>query len=395
MGLDAFKKLKEMASAKKPAALPIGVEFGTAGLKILQVERPKPSDPLSLTAAAYLPTPYKLLHEPTARLDFQLDAMGRLIRAGGFRGGRVVCSIPSQLLFCKHVQIQKAEGVSTGVLVQAAIAQALSCEPGQVVTRHTEVGAAGEGKTEVIATAVPRTAVERMVETFRSSKLELAGVHAEHAALIRALDCLHQRVENSGQTTLYIDIGYSGTHVMIARGNQPMFVRFIEFGGRRLDEAVAQQLQCELEEAREKRFSAQKAPAEVAVGAPAGSGGAPNGVQLNEDLRVAQAGPAGPEDVDLSEALEILTDEVRMCVRYYDSLVPNQRIERTVFVGGESLHRGLCQHLARAMRVPASIADPLARVVRTGKEPSAGVDLTEAQPGWAVALGLCLSPTEL
>ena len=32
---------------------------------------------------------------------------------------------------------------------------------------------------------------------------------------------------------------------------------------------------------------------------------------------------------------------------------------------------------------------------RTGVEPASGVDFKRAQPGWAVALGLCLSPTDL
>ena len=84
-----------------------------------------------------------------------------------------------------------------------------------------------------------------------------------------------------------------------------------------------------------------------------------------------------------------------MRLRYHDSQFPGKRVDRAMFVGGEARHRGLCQAVARALRLPAQMADPLARIARTGAEPALGVDLKQPQPGWAVALGLCLSPTDL
>ena len=44
---------------------------------------------------------------------------------------------------------------------------------------------------------------------------------------------------------------------------------------------------------------------------------------------------------------------------------------------------------------PAQVADPMAGVARTGKEPTIGVDFRTSQPGWAMALGLSLCPTDL
>ena len=49
----------------------------------------------------------------------------------------------------------------------------------------------------------------------------------------------------------------------------------------------------------------------------------------------------------------------------------------------------------RVLRLGAESADPLARVARSGKEPTTGLTLDQPQPGWAVALGMCLSPTDL
>jgi hypothetical protein len=66
-----------------------------------------------------------------------------------------------------------------------------------------------------------------------------------------------------------------------------------------------------------------------------------------------------------------------------------------IFLGGESRQRLVCEHLARSLRLAAQSVDPLARLARSGKVPCEGVDVTAPQPGWAVAVGMCLSPTDL
>jgi Tfp pilus assembly PilM family ATPase len=113
----------------------------------------------------------------------------------------------------------------------------------------------------------------------------------------------------------------------------------------------------------------------------------------------AAGGPEGGEgaattELNLSEPLETLTDEILMCLRYHESVFGG-RPSRVVFVGGEARHRGLCQHIAKRLRIPAQVADPLARLARTGSEPCKDVDLGVPQPGWAVAMGLCMSPADL
>jgi Tfp pilus assembly PilM family ATPase len=102
----------------------------------------------------------------------------------------------------------------------------------------------------------------------------------------------------------------------------------------------------------------------------------------------------GPR-VDLTEIVESLTDEISGCLRYHESVFPDRRVNRAIFMGGESRHLGLAQHIARTLRLPAQVADTMASVGRTGKELTPGVDFRQPQPGWAMVLGLCMSPTDL
>jgi Tfp pilus assembly PilM family ATPase len=145
-----------------------------------------------------------------------------------------------------------------------------------------------------------------------------------------------------------------------------------------MDESIAQQTSCSLKEARFKRMAASDAltverkPIPVAANIPneshdrRGSGTAHG---LSEDVTKMPRASAGPAEANLSESLEMITDEVSMCLRYYAAQFPGKRVDRLVFVGGEARHKGLCQEIARRLKLSAQMADPMARIGRTGNEP--------------------------
>ena len=423
--------------SKQAAGLPIAVDFGLRTLKVLQLSR---GEPPSLVGAASIETPEDLLFDTGKRLAFQAEALPKLIRQGGFRGRRAVCAIPSSMAVCKHLQLQRADGVSLQSLVEGVLPAQLRCDPDDIVFRFVEVAGVerSTGKTEVVAMASPREVVAKLMIALRDAKLEPVGIHTEYQATLAAFEYLNKRLADKLLTNLYVEIGACATRVVIAHGGDMVFARNIDVGGRLLDEMVAKQLKYTFNQAHEHRMSLSRlTPGEddaALVGAgvggaaasasragatparsadvPGASRGAIAGVfhkgDPGDDRRVGVS-PAGlggdvrrggpmafqPRDVDLTEPLEIITDEISMSLRYHESLFPSRKIDRAIFVGGEARHTGLVQHIARALRLPAQVADPMARVGRTGKEPSLGVDFGEAQPGWTVPLGLCLAPTDL
>ncbi len=220
-----------------------------------------------------------------------------------------------------------------------------------------------------------------------ASKLEPVGMHSEFAAVLRAFTASSKHEGDVQQTMLLLDIGASSTKVLIAHGVKEVFARVVEIGGRHFDRAVADQLDCSMDEASRRRHGlAVQGPVCVSSGAAAG---------LSAELSEQPSANFAPEGADLREPLEMLTDEIRMCLRYHAGVYPARAIDRVIFVGGEARSTGLCQQIARRLKVKAQVADPIAGVARGGQEPTSGVDLRVPQPGWAVALGLCLSPTDL
>ena len=85
--------------------------------------------------------------------------------------------------------------------------------------------------------------------------------------------------------------------------------------------------------------------------------------------------------------------ELQLCRRYHESTFPSLPVGRLVFVGGEARQRSLCQQIAQAMDLAATVGDPMVRMGRTTEVgPESGIDRRLPQPDWAVALGLSMGP---
>lgn len=384
-----------------PGAPPLAIDFGLSSLKVLHVG---PGDPPQLQGAAELPTPEELRSDPAKVLAFQLESLPALVRSGGFRMRRAACAIPAGHTICKHLRLPKGDAASLGEGARQALALELGCDPASLICQHIEVPGASDngapGKAEVIALAVPRALVTRLMGAITSSRLEPVGMQPECLALVRAFDHINRRAEDAKLGSLYLDLGAGSTKVCIAHGTELVFVKTIQLGGRFLDQVAARQLRATPAEARAQRLSATDLVPHRELEAVAGTPGEPAGLPAGGAATATLGAPAGvavaaPERrLDLREPLDTLTDELAVCLRYHALLFPSVRVGRVIFVGGEARHRALCQHIARLLRIPASVADPLARLARTSGVPAHGVDLGAPQPGWAVPVGLSFCPTE-
>lgn len=411
--------------------LPIAIDFGASSLKVLQIEG---GDTPSLIAAASIEVPENLRDDAAKRYAFQFQALPKVIRSAGFRGRRAVCAIPAAQMFCKHMQFPKAEGVELKTLVEAAIPQHLGCPPDALIYRHVPVegaspqGTGAGGKSEVICLAAARDLIGRMMQSLRDAKLECVGMHPEFTATLAAFGHVNRRDDDHKFGTLYLDLAHGTTKVSIGHGADLVFAKVVPMSGREFDEAVARAMDLDIARARAHRLASAElvaipapgpktpgaaclAQAEAKRAREAGGSGewterASAAVQedrrgsampegFSTDVRLQPESPVLGPEFDLTDQLEILTDEVAGCMRYYEAIFCGKRVQRAIFVGGESRHRGLCQHIAKRLRLPAQVADPMARMARTGREPCAGVDFSQPQPGWAVAFGLSLCPTDL
>jgi Tfp pilus assembly PilM family ATPase len=410
-------------------AKPIAIDFGLTAVKLLQIvsgERP------TVIAAAEVPIPDILRSDPAGLFTFYADQIPKAMRKAKFKGRRAVIAIPAAQTHIQHMQLAFVEGVNKDDLIKTQLQAQTGCSPHGVVVRSLvvkDVHKDAQVCSEVICFAIARDTVMRYVELLKKFKLNTVGVHTETIAMVRAFDHLNRRESDVDVTTLYVDVGWGGTNVAIAHGKEIVFSRYIQMGGRHFDQLIASTLHCDIETARAHRLSMQgpiarsratsastggdagAALLNVADAAHAsakrGNGERASGTVTEVDRRIGAVptelaqelqpgdGPTTVANVDMTELLDTIADELSMCLRYHHGLFPSCSIDRAIFLGGEARQAWMCQHIVKKLRLPAQLGDPIARMSRDGTPPTPGVKLGQPQPGWAVACGLCTAPTDL
>ena len=371
---------------------PIAVDFGVSSMKVLQIA---PGETRSLLAASCVETPQELLDDAMGRLEFQLAALPGVIKKGKYRGRRLMISIPAGQVWLQHLQVQRADGANMAQLVASQLQTQTGYDPATLVIRHHEVCDSQRGsasRTETICVAARRGLILKMLDSLRRHKLEVIGVHSEHLALGRALSVMAGPTEEE-QATVALDLGYGSSKVVIMHGEKPVFAKTIEISGSSMDALASEQLGCGVTAARTRRLRSER----LVLAEPAGVG-ASAGISAREAATAAvgvRTRTSGT-DLDLGEPIEAISDEISMCLRYHKGLFPDMTVGKAVFVGGEARHEGLCRELARRVRLSAHVAEPLAALEGLGEKGRAvNIEFSEPQPGWAVPLGLCLSPADI
>ncbi len=400
---------------------PICIDFGSDSLKLLQVQH---DETPTLVAAASADIPEHARKDFSAYTKFVGGALKELLREAKFKGKRAVTSISAAKTYVQHVRISKCEDSLIQQSIEGELRGRLPIDPAGMVIRHVPAGELvvdGQSKQEVICFAASREAVMRQVQTVKATGLEIVGMHCEPMAILESFAHLYRRAEDINQTTLFLDIGSSVTKVLIAHGRELVFSKNINIAGEHFIRELAKRRGVDVTEARQERIQGAASatgtppvtgggPAPISMGerrtgAPAPGmstieDGEPDGAALDGSASVQRSDSTGgvglAVEISAEEMLDCMLDDLRMCIGYHGSTFVDRPIGKLVFVGGESRQTAMCKHIAQSLQIPAQLGDPLARL--EGKRSGGhvvGVDLTQAQPGWAVAMGLGLLPTNL
>jgi len=189
-----------------------------------------------------------------------------------------------------------------------------------------------------------------------------------------ACKAMTDKTNEAAFPTLHLDISATSTKAIITHTGKLVFAKTIGIGGSSFDQAIAQQRRC-------GQITAHVMRVGSSVGQDVGDEG--------ESVAVVD-----PKEIEshCAEQIEALTDEISMCLRYHRQLFPDDPVCRSILFGGETRSKTLCHAVARSLRLPTQIADPLARLNKERVNSALGIDLNEPQPGWATPLGLCLMP---
>ncbi len=334
---------------------PLGVDSVAQSVKLLQLS----ADRTRVTDAARWDLVPPDPQNPEGHEEQLVRAILRAREGRRFRGQSAVFCLHGADLVVQNIRVAPASGEELRKLVLAEAAGRLPFPSSEAEVRFVEVGDVRQGEAlrrEVILLACHRPALERRVA--QRSRLRPVAIDVEPSAILRCYSRLFRREQDQQQAMMFVNVGASNTLAVIARGAHPMFVKYIELGGRHLDQAVAQHLRMNLADAAALR-------------------------RHNGDRRADQRDPEITRSIaeSVRPVLDRLINELSMCVRYYSVTFRGQPLGRVVLGGGEA-NEALVERLAQRLDFPCELGDPL----RSYEKPRGAGRASQ----WAVAAGLAL-----
>jgi type IV pilus assembly protein PilM len=238
--------------------------------------------------------------------------------------------------------------------------EALSIPMDQAVMDYHVVGSQkldnGDVSHRVILAAAYREPIDQFAAAFDAAEIQLEAIDVEAFALLRAVAPPAKNADGERTAVVALALGHDRTTLAISDGRFCDFTRVLEWGGARLDAAIARELGVTTDEASEVKL----------------------GLALDgEDPAQARARNA------VKHELTTLARELVASLQFYQAQPDSLALSEILVTGGTTRMPGFVEELERLVRARVRPADPLA-AVQADANFSARNDLASL----AIAIGL-------
>ncbi len=311
---------------------PIGVDLGTRSVKLVQFS----ADYKQLIDASRWDL--NVEEGKDASTEELVKAIGYARAGRKFRGRNAVLCLSDRHLFTQNLRIATGDPSEMDRLVLREAAGRLPFPAGEAELQYLEAADIRQGDSvmrEVIVMACHRPVLEQCLAVLEQAGLRPVAVDVEPVALQRGAVRQFRRGNDREERTMSVHIGHSRTVIVIAQAEKILFIKYIELGGRQMDESVARHLHMTVPEAAALR-------------------------KHNGDRRSDQQDPVVAQSVQ--EALRPIIDrmcaELSMCIRYHSVTFRGQPLVRLLLGGGEA-SQPLLDELAQRINLKCQLSEPL------------------------------------
>ena len=351
----------------------VGIDIGARAIKLLQLR--EHSHGLRVVGAGRVN-----VHETGS----DGDGVGTLVEqlrgafaAGGFTGRRCVVCLPRNEIRVQSVRLPRMplDELSQAVVWEASQRFGLDRHAMEVDFIRTGAELQGaENREEVLLIAAPHESINAWLQPVMAAGLRPVALEAHFTALARTFSCMDPVDPAQQRVRVVVDVGASGSTVLITRNQHIAFCKSIDIGGDQFDRAVSEHLQIDIVAARELRAARMAAA-------------------TGHDVSPALNDPAiqRAEYDAVRPLLGNFAKEVMLCIRYYGVTFRGHPPEQLILTGGDGLEPRLGETLADQCKIPVayddqrSLLDSLADGIRGMLQRPAG-----PSAWWAVAAGLSL-----
>lgn len=339
----------------------VGVDLGSAAVKVVQVERG--GDMWKVTRTGQAPVPTEAVKDGVV---VDPEAMGAAIKAA-LREGRIsatsaVIAVAGGSVIVRTVRIPK--------MAEATLRKSIKFEAGRYVPSSIEdsyiefeiLGDAPDGQMDVLIVASPREIVESRVAACEKAGLEVEVVDIEAFAMYRALVEANFDPGLMAETVALVDVGAGTTNVSVVSNGVFSMTRTIPQAGKTLTDALKTFFKLEAADA-------EQGKAQLDLHALLNEGQ----VMENPPLRVLQP------------HVDELIREIRRSLNYYQSQQtesgqPNP-VTKIILGGGGAKLNGLAPYFEHKLGLPVScsgVFDNPRFLNVSGEEGNPGLELSVA-----------------
>ena len=313
--------------------LPIGMDIGEAGLRLVQLQDHAAVLSIYRSAVWTAPVPAPVPPDSTPESPLHDDAMeehaSHFVAQSGFAGRSVVTSLCVPVIETHALELPRADNVTEPQeLLKAAtweIHRLTALDKTELQTAIWPLPETQRSKATYMGIAVSQAQVERRLDLCDAAGLECTKVDVAACALASLIWRLRGRPAK--QVWGILDLGDRLTRLAICVDDTPVIIRALEMGGRRWTEQIAAALQVsETTAERNKREFGLAADAEHQTAS-------------GEELSALILGILRSDVQRMSLELERSYEYVLQC---YPTYTPST----LVLVGGGARMNGLDEYLA-------------------------------------------------
>lgn len=261
------------------------------------------------------------------------------------------------------VRVLDVEGIEDETQLANAVTfrahEALSIPMDQAVMDYHVVGTqtldGGNVSHRVILAAAYREPIDHFAAAFDAAEIQLEAIDVEAFALLRAV-APPSTSSDDRTAVVALSLGHDRTTLAISDGKFCDFTRVLEWGGGRLDAAIARELGVTTEEAEEVKL----------------------GLSLLDDDPTNARGRNA-----VKHELTTLARELVASLQFYQAQPDSLALSEILVTGGTTRMPGFVEELERLVRARVRTADPLGAV-----QADANISARNDLASLAIAIGL-------
>ena len=306
----------------------IGLDIGTTAVRAAEL---KLGDPPTLTRFAQLSLPPgAVLNGEISEPETVSGVIKDLWRRGEFKGRRVAIAVANQNVIVRPVDLPQMDEEELRGALQFQVADYIPIPIEEALLDFLILDEfmteEGDAMMRVLAVAAQKEMISQFVRTVTGAGLEPVAVDVGPLAALRAVADPTPPLLEERAAEAIIDIGGGITDVVVHERGAPKLVRILLSGGNDLTQALATELNMDLEDAEREKITIGLQP---------------------EGQPIA----AGAATIIESRARSFI-DDVRRSLEYYRTQPDALPIARVTVIGGGSRLPRLAERLATALHVP-------------------------------------------